>query len=316
MKTGVFASLAELIGDTPMVELSAYAADNRLGARLVAKLEYFNPTGSVKVRTAYALIVDAEQKRLIHPGDILIEATGGNYGIGLAFVCVIKGYKLILTMPETTGSAHRNQLKAMGASLVLTPAAEGMGGAVRKAEELCKTISSSFILRQFENQAGPAYHMKTTAEEIWRDLDGKIDFFVAGVGTGSTVSGVGAGLKLHDLRIQTVAVEPEESAVLSGNKPGAHRIRGIGAGFVPRTYHPDVVDEIIQVNSDDAIRTSRELARREGLLVGISSGAAVFAAVQLAKRPGNEGKTVVVLLPDASDRYSDTALYAFEDYPL
>jgi cysteine synthase A len=314
--TRVYANLTGLIGNTPMVELSAYAADNHLKARLVAKLECFNPAGSVKDRTAYALIVDAEQKRLIHPGDILIEATGGNYGIGLALVCAIKGYKLILTMPETAGSEHRSRLKAMGASLVLTPGAEGMGGAVRKAEELCETISGAFILHQFENQAGPAYHMKTTAEEIWRDLGGKIDFFVAGVGTGGTVSGVGAGLKSHDLNIQIVAVEPGESAVLSGNKPGAHRIQGIGAGFVPRTYHPDVVDEIIQVDSDDAIRTSRELARREGLLVGISSGAAVLAAAQLAKRPENEGKTIVALLPDTGERYFNTALYAFEDYPL
>jgi cysteine synthase A len=314
--TRVSASLIDLIGNTPMVELSAYAVYNRLRARLIAKLECFNPAGSVKDRTAYALIVDAEQKRLIRPGDILIEATGGNCGVGLALVCAIKGYKLILTMPETTGSEHRNRLKALGASLVLTSGADGMAGAVRKAEELCETISDSFILRQFDNQAGPAYHMKTTAEEIWRDLDGKIDFFVAGIGTGGTISGVGAGLKSRDLRIQIVAVEPKESAVLSGNKPGAHKIRGIGAGFVPQTYHPDVVDEIIQMASDDAIRTSRELARREGLLAGISSGAAVLAASLLAKRPENEGKTIVALLPDTSERYFDTALYAFEDYPL
>ncbi|MDR2120333.1 MAG: cysteine synthase A [Tannerella sp.] len=314
--TKVYAGLIELIGNTPMVELSAYAAGHRLRVRLIAKLECFNPAGSVKDRTAHGLIVDAEQKRLIRPGDIIIEATGGNYGIGLALVCAAKGYKLILTMPETTCIAHRNQLTAMGVSLALTPGADGMAGAVRKAEELCETISGAFMLRQFENQAGPAYHMKTTAEEIWRDLDGEIDFFVAGVGTGGTVSGVGAGLKSHNPGIQVVAVEPEESAVLSGGKPGAHKIHGIGAGFVPRTYHPDVVDEIIRVDSDDAIRTGRELARREGLQVGISSGAAVFAAARLAERPANEGKTIVALLPDRSDRYLNTALYAFEDCPL
>jgi cysteine synthase A len=299
-----------------MVELSGYAADNRLRAKLIVKLEYLNPAGSVKDRTAYALVADAEQKRLLRPGDIIIEATGGNYGIGLAFVCAVKGYKLILAMPETMGAEHRDQLKALGVNLVLTPGKDGMGGAVRKAEELCETISGALMLRQFENQAGPAYHMKTTAEEIWRDTEGKIDIFVAGVGTGGTVSGVGAGLKSHSIDIRIVAVEPKESAVLSGNRPGAHRIQGIGAGFVPETYHPDVVDEIIQAGSDDAIRTARELARREGLLVGVSSGAAVFAATRLAKRAENEGKTIVALLPDTSERYAGTALYAFEDYPL
>lgn len=312
----VSANLTDLIGNTPMVELSNYAAVNRLNVKLIAKLECFNPAGSIKDRTAYALVTDAEQKRLIQPGDIIIEPTSGNSGIGLAFVCAVKGYKLILTMPETTSSEYRNQLRALGANMVLTPGAEGMGGATRKAEELCETISGSIILRQFENQASPAYHMKTTAEEIWRDLNGKIDFFVAGVGTGSTISGVGAGLKSHNLDIQIIAVEPKESAVLSGEKPGTHRIQGIGAGFVPQTYHPDVVDEVIRVGSDDAIRTSRELARREGLLVGVSSGAAVFAAAQIAKRTENYGKTIVTILPDTSERYFNTALYSFEDYPL
>ncbi|MDR1406738.1 MAG: cysteine synthase A [Tannerella sp.] len=314
--TRVAANLIDLIGNTPMVELSGYAASHRLQARLIAKLEYLNPAGSVKDRTAHALIADAEQKRLVRPGDIIIEATGGNYGIGLAFVCAVKGYKLILIMPETMGLEHRNQLKALGVNLVLTSGAEGMSGAMRKAEELCETISGALMLRQFENQAGPAYHMKTTAEEIWRDLDGAVDIFVAGVGTGGTVSGVGAGLKSHNINIKIIAVEPEESAVLSGRKPGTHKIQGIGAGFVPQTYHPDVVDEVVWAGSDDAIRTARELARREGLLVGVSSGAAVFAATQLAKRPENSRKTIVTLLPDTSERYSNTALYAFEDYPL
>jgi len=299
-----------------MVELSNYAAGNRLNVKLVAKLEYLNPAGSVKDRTAYALITDAERKGLLQLGDIIIEPTGGNSGIGLALVCAVKGYKLILIMPETMGIERRNQLKALGANLVLTPGSEGMRGAINKAEELCNTISGSVILHQFENQAGPAYHMKTTAEEIWHDLDGKLDFFVAGVGTGGTISGVGAGLKSHNPSIQIIAVEPKESAVLSGGKPGAHNIPGLGAGFIPETYHHDVVDEIIQIGSDDAIRTSRELARREGLLVGISSGAAVLAATHLAKRPQNAGKTIAILLPDTSERYFNTALYAFDDYPL
>ena len=302
-----------LIGNTPLVKLNNM--DIPLGISVFAKLELYNPTGSVKDRTAYALIADAEQKRLIRPGDIIIEPTSGNFGLGLAFVCASKGYKLILTMPETTNVAHRNQLKALGVSLVLTPATEGMKGAVRKADELHQTISGSVIFRQFENQAGPACHMQTTAEEIWRDTEGKIDVFIAGVGTGSTVSGVGAGLKSHNLNIRIVAVEPEESAVLSGKRPGMHHIQGLGAGFIPKTYHADVVDEIIQVESSAAIRVSRELARSEGLLVGVSSGAAVRAATLLAQRPEYEGKTIVTLLADSSERYSNTPLYDFDVYP-
>jgi len=312
----VSANLVSLIGNTPLVELSNYSMANRLNVKLIAKLEYLNPAGSVKDRTAYALVCDAERKGLIQPGDIIIEPTGGNSGLGLAFVCAVKGYKLILVMPETMAIERRNQLRALGTNLVLTPGAEGMQGAIRKSEELCETISGSIILHQFENQAGPAYHMKTTAEEIWHDLEGKVDFFVAGVGTGGTISGVGAGLKSHNPDVRIVAVEPKESAVLSGGKAGAHKIQGLGAGFVPSTYHPDVVDEIIQIGGDDAIRTSRELARREGLLVGISSGAAVLAAAQIAKRRESIGKTIVTLLPDTSERYFNTALYAFDDYPL
>ena len=308
--------LTDLVGNTPLLEFSNLNASKGLKAQVIGKLEYFNPAGSVKDRIALAMIEDAEAKGLLRPGATIIEPTSGNTGVGLAFVSASKGYKLILTMPDTMSAERRNLLKALGAQLVLTPGAEGMKGAIAKAEELRDATPGSIILQQFENPANPAVHIRTTAEEIWRDTDGKVDLFVAGVGTGGTVSGVGAGLKAHNPNVQIVAVEPSDSPVLSGGKPGPHKIQGIGAGFIPKTYNGEVVDKILQVTNDDAIRTSRELAGKEGLLVGISSGAAVYAAVELAKLPENEGKTIVALLPDTGERYLSTVLYAFEEYPL
>lgn len=308
--------LTDLVGNTPLLEFSNFNASKGLKAQVIGKLEYFNPAGSVKDRIALAMIEDAEAKGLLKPGTTIIEPTSGNTGVGLAFVSASKGYKLILTMPDTMSAERRNLLKALGARLVLTPGAEGMKGAIAKAEELRDATPGSIILQQFENPANPAMHIRTTAEEIWRDTDGKVDLFVAGVGTGGTVSGVGAGLKAHNPNVQIVAVEPSDSPVLSGGKPGPHKIQGIGAGFIPKTYNGEVVDKILQVTNDDAIRTSRELAGKEGLLVGISSGAAVYAAVELAKLPENEGKTIVALLPDTGERYLSTVLYAFEEYPL
>ena len=308
--------LTDLVGNTPLLEFSNFNASKGLKAQVIGKLEYFNPAGSVKDRIALAMIEDAEAKGLLKPGATIIEPTSGNTGVGLAFVSASKGYKLILTMPDTMSAERRNLLKALGARLVLTPGAEGMKGAIAKAEELRDATPGSIILQQFENPANPAVHIRTTAEEIWRDTDGKVDLFVAGVGTGGTVSGVGAGLKAHNPNVQIVAVEPSDSPVLSGGKPGPHKIQGIGAGFIPKTYNGEGVDKILQVTNDDAIRTSRELAGKEGLLVGISSGAAVYAAVELAKLPENEGKTIVALLPDTGERYLSTVLYAFEEYPL
>ena len=308
--------LTALVGNTPLLEFSNFNASKGLKAQVIGKLEYFNPAGSVKDRIALAMIEDAEAKGLLKPGATIIEPTSGNTGVGLAFVSASKGYKLILTMPDTMSAERRNLLKALGARLVLTPGAEGMKGAIAKAEELRDATPGSIILQQFENPANPAVHIRTTAEEIWRDTDGKVDLFVAGVGTGGTVSGVGAGLKAHNPNVQIVAVEPSDSPVLSGGKPGPHKIQGIGAGFIPKTYNGEVVDKILQVTNDDAIRTSRELAGKEGLLVGISSGAAVYAAGELAKLPENEGKTIVALLPDTGERYLSTVLYAFEEYPL
>ncbi len=308
--------LTDLVGNTPLLEFSNFNASKGLKAQVIGKLEYFNPAGSVKDRIALAMIEDAEAKGLLKPGATIIEPTSGNTGVGLAFVSASKGYKLILTMPDTMSAERRNLLKALGARLVLTPGAEGMKGAIAKAEELRDATPGSIILQQFENPANPAVHIRTTAEEIWRDTDGKVDLFVAGVGTGGTVSGVGAGLKAHNPNVQIVAVEPSDSPVLSGGKPGPHKIQGIGAGFIPKTYNGEVVDKILQVTNDDAIRTSRELAEKEGLLVGISSGAAVYAAVELAKLPENEEKTIVALLPDTGERYLSTVLYAFEEYPL
>lgn len=308
--------LTDLVGNTPLLEFSNFNASKALKATVIGKLEYFNPAGSVKDRIALAMIEDAEAKGLLQPGATLVEPTSGNTGVGLAFVAAAKGYQLILTMPETMSLERRNLLKALGAQLVLTPGADGMKGAIAKAEELRATTPGAVILQQFENPANPAVHIRTTAEEIWRDTEGDVDIFVAGVGTGGTVSGVGAGLKKHKPEVRIVAVEPGDSPVLSGGKPGPHKIQGIGAGFIPKTYNPEVVDEIVRVANDDAIRTSRELARQEGLLVGISAGAAVYAAVELARRPENAGKRIVALLPDTGERYLSTVLYAFEEYPL
>lgn len=308
--------LTDLIGNTPLLELSNFNKKHDLGAHLIAKLEYFNPASSVKDRIANAMVEDAEASGILKPDSELIEPTSGNTGIGLAFVAAAKGYKLTLTMPETMSIERRNLLKALGANIVLTPGPDGMKGAIAKAEELQKTNPKAVILQQFANPANPAIHRKTTAEEIWRDTDGKVDIFVSGVGTGGTISGVGEVLKKYNPNAKIVAVEPSDSPVLSGGKPGPHKIQGIGAGFIPETYDASVVDEVIQVSNDDAIRTSRELAREEGLLVGISSGAAVFAGLQLAKKPENKGKNIVAILPDTGERYLSTVLYAFEEYPL
>ena len=308
--------LTDLVGNTPLLELNNYSKNKGLRAHVIVKLEYFNPAGSVKDRVALAMIEDAETKGLLKPGATIIEPTSGNTGVGLAFVAAAKGYKLVLTMPDTMSMERRNLLKALGAELVLTPGADGMKGAIARAEELQASTPGSLILQQFDNQANPAVHERTTGQEIWQDTDGKVDLFVAGVGTGGTVSGVGTALKKHNPQIQVVAVEPEDSPVLSGGKPGSHKIQGIGAGFIPKNYNSAVVDGILQVSNDDAIRTGRELAKYEGLLVGISSGAAVSAATQLAQLPENEGKNIVVLLPDTGERYLSTLLYAFEEYPL
>lgn len=314
--TRIAKKLTDLIGNTPLLELSNYNKNHGLDAHIIGKLEYFNPASSVKDRIANAMIEDAEASGVLKPDSEIIEPTSGNTGVGLAFVSAAKGYKLTLTMPETMSIERRNLLKALGANIVLTPGPEGMKGAISKAEELQKENPKAVILQQFANPANPAIHRKTTAEEIWRDTDGKIDIFVAGVGTGGTISGVGEVLKKYNPAVKIVAVEPTDSPVLSGGKPGPHKIQGIGAGFVPKTYDASVVDEIIQVSNDDSIRTSRELAREEGLLVGISSGAATYAATQLAKRPENKDKNIVVILPDTGERYLSTVLYAFEEYPL
>ena len=308
--------LTDLVGNTPLLELNNYNKQKGLRAHVIAKLEYFNPAGSVKDRVALAMIEDAEAKGLLAPGATIIEPTSGNTGVGLAFVAAATGYKLTLTMPDTMSLERRNLLKALGAELVLTPGADGMKGAIARAEELQAATPGSLILQQFDNPANPAMHERTTGQEIWRDTDGEVDIFVAGVGTGGTVSGVGAALKAHNPKVRVVAVEPEDSPVLSGGKPGPHKIQGIGAGFVPKNYNSAVIDEVLQVSNDDAIRTGRELAKYEGLLVGISSGAAVAAAARLARLPENEGKTIVALLPDTGERYLSTLLYAFEEYPL
>ena len=308
--------LTDLVGNTPLLELSNYNKAKGLKARLIVKLESFNPAGSVKDRVALAMIEDAEASGLLKPGATIIEPTSGNTGIGLAFVAAAKGYKLILTMPDTMSVERRNLLKALGAELALTPGANGMKGAIARAEELKAATPGAVILQQFDNPANPAMHERTTGQEIWRDTEGVVDIFVAGVGTGGTVSGVGAALKKHNPGVKVMAVEPTDSPVLSGGAPGAHKIQGIGAGFVPKNYNPAVVDEILQVTNDDAIRAGRELAKLEGLLVGISSGAAVSAATRLALLPENIGKTIVILLPDTGERYLSTLLYAFEEYPL
>ena len=308
--------LTELIGHTPLLELQKLARLHQSKARIIAKLEYFNPGGSVKDRVALAMIEDAERRGILKPGAVIIEPTSGNTGVGLAWVAGVKGYKTILTMPETMSLERQNLLKAMGAQLVLTSGEKGMSGAIEKANELRDSTPGAVILQQFENPANPEAHVRTTAEEIWAVMDGQVDVFVAGVGTGGTLSGTGRGLKAHNPAVEIIGVEPDSSAVLSGDKPGLHKIQGIGAGFVPKTYDASVVDKVIRVADDDAIRTGRELSLQEGLLTGISSGAAVFAALQLARQPEYAGKNIVVLLPDTGERYLSTVLYAFEDYPL
>ena len=312
----IYENLTALIGHTPLVELKQIEKVEQLQARLIAKVEYFNPGGSVKDRIALAMIEDAEEKGLLKPGAVIIEPTSGNTGIGLAWVASVKGYKLILTMPETMSVERQNLLKALGATLVLTPGAEGMKGAIRKANELKEQHPGAIIPQQFENPANPAIHERTTAEEIWQDTDGVVDYFVVGVGTGGTLSGTTKGLKKHNPLLKAIGVEPAGSPVLSGGKPGPHKIQGIGAGFVPKNFDASVVDQVIPVQDNEAIRASRLLAKHEGLLVGISAGAAIHAAIQLAKKEENKGKTIVALLPDTGERYLSTALYAFEEYPL
>ena len=314
--TKIAKKLTELIGNTPLLELDAFSQKRNLETPIIVKVEFFNPGGSVKDRVALAMIEDAERSGKLRPGATIIEPTSGNTGVGLALVSAVKGYKLILTMPETMSVERRNLVKAYGATVKLTPGKDGMAGAIRAAEELRDATPGAVILQQFENPANPQSHYETTGVEIWNQTDGKVDIFVAGVGTGGTVSGIGKCLKENNPAVQIVAVEPASSPVLSGGKSGPHKIQGIGAGFVPKTYNPDVIDEVLQVENDDAIRTGRELAAEEGLLVGISSGAAVYAATQLAKRPENKGKRIVALLPDTGERYLSTVLYAFDEYPL
>lgn len=306
----VYRKITDLIGGTPLLELTNYEKANELNAKIYAKLEYFNPAGSVKERIAKAMLDDAEEKGLLKPGAVIIEPTSGNTGIGLASVAASRGYKVILTMPETMSVERRNLLKAYGAELVLTEGAKGMPGAIAKAKELAEQTPNSYIPSQFTNPANPAVHLKTTGPEIWADTDGKVDIFVAGVGTGGTLSGVGAYLKSQNPNVKVVAVEPATSPVLSGGKAGPHKIQGIGAGFVPDTLNTDIYDEILPVQNEDAFATGRALARSEGVLVGISSGAAVFAAAQLAKRPENAGKVIVALLPDTGERYLSTPMFA------
>jgi len=303
-------SFVELIGNTPVLELVNVEKNNNLSARIIAKLEYFNPAGSVKDRIAKAMIEDAEGKGLLKPDSVIIEPTSGNTGIGLAAAAASKGYRIILTMPETMSVERRTLLKAYGAELVLTEGALGMKGAIAKAEELAGTIPNSFIPGQFDNPANPAIHKATTGPEIWDQTDGKVDFFIAGVGTGGTITGVGEYLKSKNPRIKVIAVEPAGSPVLSEGRSGPHKIQGIGAGFVPSVLNTSIYDEIIRVENEDAFKTGKEIAKKEGILVGISSGAAVWAAIEIAKRPGNEEKSIVVLLPDTGDRYLSTPLFA------
>ena len=308
--------LTDLIGNTPVVELGKFSALKGLKKPLLAKVEYFNPGGSVKDRIALAMIEDAEQRGVLAPGATIIEPTSGNTGVGLALVSAVKGYKLILTMPDTMSIERRNLVKAYGAEVRLTPGKDGMKGAIAEAEKLKAEIPGSVILQQFENKANPARHYATTGPELWKQLDGKVDIFVAGVGTGGTVSGVGKYLKEQNPDVRIVAVEPLSSPVLNGGQSGPHKIHGIGAGFVPQTYNAEVIDEVVDVANDDAILAGREVGRQEGLLVGISAGAALHAAVEVAKRPENADKNIVVLLPDTGERYLSTVLYAFDDYPL
>ena len=308
--SNIATSLTNLIGNTPLLQLGRYAAHHHIDARIVAKLEFFNPLGSVKDRVGYALIQDAEERGLLSPDSVIIEPTSGNTGIALAFVAAAKGYRIILTMPETMSVERRTLLRALGAELVLTPGSEGMRGAIRVAEELAATTPRSFVPQQFNNPANPAMHRRTTAQEIWQGTAGEVDVFVAGVGTGGTITGVGEVLKQHKPGVRIVAVEPAESPVLSGGNPGPHKIQGIGAGFVPSVLNTKILDEILPVKSEDAFTAAKSLAASEGMLIGISSGAALHAATQLALRPENKGKTIVVLLPDTGERYLSTPLFA------
>ncbi len=309
-------NLTELIGRTPLLELAHYSASKGLATPIIAKMEYFNPGGSAKDRIALAMIEDAERKGLLKPGATIIEPTSGNTGVGLALVAAVKGYQLILTMPETMSLERRNLVKAYGAQVKLTSGKDGMPGAIKAAEELRDSIPGSFIPQQFENEANPLRHYQTTGPEIWQDTDGEVDIFVAGVGTGGTISGVARYLKEKNPNVRIIAVEPLTSAVLNGGASGPHKNQGIGAGFVPGTYDASVIDEVMDVDNDDAIRAGRELARMDGVLVGISSGAAAWAAAEVAARPENVGKKVVVLLPDTGERYLSTVLYAVDEYPL
>ena len=308
--------LTELIGNTPLLELNKYSQAKGIETPVIAKVEYFNPGGSVKDRIALAMIEDAERRGILKPGATIIEPTSGNTGVGLALVSAVKGYHLILTMPETMSVERRNLVKAYGAEVRLTPGKDGMPGAIRAAEALRDSIPGSVILQQFENPANPSRHYATTGPEIWRDTEGKVDILVAGVGTGGTISGTGKYLKEQNPDIRVIAVEPKSSPVLNGGQSGPHKIQGIGAGFVPDTYDAAIIDEVFDVENDDAIRTGREIAQQEGLLVGISAGAALYAAAEIAKRPENKGKNIVVILPDTGERYLSTVLYAFDDYPL
>ena len=313
--TKIYEKLTELVGRTPLVDLQRLAAKKNAQAQVVAKVEFFNPGGSVKDRIALNMIEDAEKKGILKPGSVIIEPTSGNTGVGLAWISRVKGYEAIIVMPETMSKERQNLLRAAGAKLVLTSGTKGMKGAIEEANRLKEETPGAVILGQFVNPANPDMHERTTGEEIWQDTDGVVDIFVAGVGTGGTVSGVGRALKKHNPNVKVVAVEPESSPVLSGGQPGAHKIQGIGAGFVPQTYDAQVVDEIIQVSNDNAILTGRELSLYEGLIVGISSGAAAYAALQLAQRPENKGKRIVALLPDTGERHLSTQLHALEEYP-